>query len=224
MAIVNEVGTSIYEPIRGIGQSVISSIPNIVGAILVLIVGYVFALIVGWLVRKVCDKIDLDKWLVKKTNFSKILGAFEVSNFLGLISKWYTFILFLPPAATVLSNSLLPLADLLNFVALWVPNVIAAAIIGVAIFLAAEYVREKIVSTKVKYAESVANLTKGVIVLLGVLIVLRQLSIQVSVAESSFLIILGGLVFAVALALGLGFGLALKDEVKPLIKEMKKKF
>lgn len=223
MSIFETTGMSIAQPLIDLVGSVLRSVPNIIGAILVLLVGYFVALFVQWLVVKFCTKLKLDNFL-EKINVKRAIGGLQLTPLLGLVVKWYTFILFLPSAANVVSERMSPLADFLVSVAEWVPNLIAAALVALFGFIVAEYVYRQILSTKASSAQVVADITKLIIIVFTLLIVLRQAGLQVAIAETSFLIVLAGVMLALSLALGIGFGLALKDEAKPIIKDLKKKF
>jgi len=218
--VVTELGSSIVNPLISIWNGVISVLPGLIAAIIILIVGYLIALLLAYIVERILDKIKCDKWIMEKTNLAKILGKFRLSHFLSVITKWYVFILFLPPAAGIIQ--LTPLAYFLLEVARWVPNVIVAVILGLIGVMAAEYVSKKIHDTKAKAASVIAGVAKVVILIFVALIVLDQIGVKVAVAQSSFLIILAGIMLAIALMLGIGFGYAFKDEAKKIIKHTKK--
>ena len=221
MAILTELGFSVMEPLRSLWYGLVGTVPGIVAAIILLIIGYIVALIIAYIVDKVLEKIKFDKWVLDKTHASKVFGKFKLSQFLALITKWYVFILFLPPAASLVQ--LRTLSAFFLAVALWVPNVIVAVIIALIGVGVAFYVERKIVETKAKAASIMALIAKVIIYIFTLLIVLDQIGIQVAVAQSSFLIILGGVMLAIALVLGIGFGLAFKDEARGIIKNVKKK-
>ena len=219
--ILQQLGVSIVEPLLSIWDGIISTAPGVVAAILILIVGYIIAVIIGKIVDTALQKIDFDKWVLEKTTAKKALGAFQLSRFLALITKWYVFILFLPPAANVIA--LQPLATFLLAVALWVPSVIVAVILALFGVVAAMYVERKIVETKAKAAKIVGSSAKWIIYVFTALIVLDQIGVKVAVAQSSFLIILAGVMLAIALILGIGFGWAFRDEAKKIIQDIKRK-
>ena len=219
--ILQQLGFSIVEPVMSIWEGIVSTLPGLVAAVVILVVGYLVAVIIGRIVRTVLEKVDLDKWVLEKTHARKTLGAFQLSKFLGLITKWYVFILFLPPAANVIA--LQPLASFLLAVTLWVPSVILAVIVALLGIMAAMYVEKKIVETKAKAAKIVGSLAKWIIYVFTALIVLDQIGVKIAVAQTSFLIILGGVMLAIAMILGIGFGWAFRDEAKHIIRDLKKK-
>ena len=216
-----ELGASVINPLVGIYQGFVAVLPGLIGAIIVLVVGYLIALLVETIVDKVLHKIKLDKWVIEKTKMKKIAGEFKLSKFLAVISKWYVFILFLPPAAGLVK--LTTLAALLNTVALWVPQIILAIIVAFIGFLVAEYIAEMIVETKTKGARLIADAARFVILVIFALVVLEQIGIKITLVQNDVLVVLTGIVFAFALGLGLAFGLGGRDEAKVIISELKKK-
>ena len=52
---------------------------------------------------------------------------------------------------------------------------------------------------------------------------LRQVGVDVRVAESTFLLVVGGIMLALALMFGIGFGLAMKETARGTIKSIKRK-
>jgi len=221
MGVLAELGISVMEPLRSLWIGIIQTVPGIVAAIILLIIGYIVGLIIAYIVDKVLTQIKFDKWVLEKTHAAKVFGKFRLSNFLALITKWYVFILFLPPAANLVRLG--ALSSFLLSVAMWVPNVIVAVILALIGVAFAFYIEAKIIETKAKAASILAMIAKVIIYVFTLLIVLDQIGIQVAVAQTSFLIILAGVMLSIALLIGIGFGLAFKDEAKKIIGTVKKK-
>jgi small-conductance mechanosensitive channel len=219
--ILTEIGVNIIDPLLRIWDGIISTVPGVVAAIIILVVGYLIAWVIGYVIDKALTQIKLDKWILEKTHMQKIIGSFRLTHFLAVITRWYVFILFLPPAAGLIQ--LQPLSTFLLSVALWIPNVILAVIIGIVGLMAAHYTEWKILETKAKTAQIIAYLAKIVIVIFTLLIVLDQIGVKIAIAQTSFLIILSGVMLAIALMIGIGFGSAFKEEAKKIIKDVKKK-
>lgn len=219
--VLEQIGFSIMSPLMSIWEGIINSVPGILGAVIILVVGYIVAMIISYVVDKVLGRIQFDKYVLEKTSASKTVGRFRLSHFLAIITKWYVFILFLPPAAGLVNMT--SLSTFLLTVALWVPNVILAVIIALIGIGVAMYVDNKIKETDAKAAGLLAWLAKVVIYIFTALIVLDQIGVKIAIAQTSFLIILAGIMLAIALVVGLGFGFAFKDEAKTIIKDVKKK-
>ncbi|MDP7181824.1 MAG: hypothetical protein QF486_05280 [Candidatus Woesearchaeota archaeon] len=215
---LQRVVDSIVGPIGGLAGGVANALPGLIAALIVLIVGYFVALLVRWIVRQVLSRVNLDGF-TKRSGAGKVLGDLKVSFVLAELSRWYTFILFLPPAAEVISSRLSLLSELLYGIARWIPNFIAAVLILIAGLIAAEYSAGLIESTKAKHGKVVAGIAKFVVVLFTLLVALKQINIDVSIAETSFVIVLAGIMGAIAI----GFGLGLKDHASSIIGDYKKR-
>lgn len=217
------LSAGILGPLVNVWDGVLKSIPGVIGALIILILGYVVAWAISYVLEHVLERIKLNQWVVQQTHVKKIAGGFNLSHLLSVLSRWFTFIVFLPPAATMLGPGLLPLAQFLQVIALWVPQAIGAILIAFFGFIAAEYVSWKVMALEGKSSHIISDASKGLILLLTVLIVLGQLGINVAVASGTFLIIVAGIMLGLGLAFGIGFGLALKDDAKSIIKDIRKK-
>ncbi|VVB81257.1 Uncharacterised protein [uncultured archaeon] len=217
MALLEEVAS----PFMRLGYGVIDAVPGVIAAILILIVGYIVAWIASRIVGGILDKVRFDRWVLHKTNFTSVVGEFRLSHFLEVITKWYVFILFLPAAANVIN-----LGAVQNFlldVAMWIPQVILAVVIGLLGLMAADYVGARIVETRAKGAHVASLVARGSIWVFTAIIVLDQIGVKIDFATNSLLIILAGIMFGLALTFGIGFGFALKDDAKKILSDFKRK-
>lgn len=217
MAIIEQVAS----PFLRLAYGVIDAVPGVIAAVLILVVGYLIAWILGRIVGGVLERIKFDKWVLHKTNITHVLGEFRLGHFLELITKWYVFILFLPAAANVIN-----LGSVQNFlidVAGWIPKVIVAVVLGLIGVMAADYVSLKVKSTRAKSAGVIASAAKTVILVFTIIIVLDQIGVKIDFATNSLLIVLAGIMLGLALMFGIGFGLAMQDDARKLIGDMKKK-
>ena len=200
-----------------LGENVLLALPGIILAILILIVGYLVALLIKVLVRKFLVKIKTDEKVIKRTNLKNLIGDFKLSNFVALVIKWYVFILFFPIAADVVG--LAGTSNLLLGIAAWVPNLIAAIFVAILGILIANYSKQKIEAMKFHNANIVSGVSYVLVLVLTFLIAFEQIGINLSLVSNSFLIILAGIMLAVAI----GFGLGMKPEAEKLLKSWKKK-
>ncbi|MEM4247213.1 MAG: hypothetical protein QXR48_04445 [Candidatus Woesearchaeota archaeon] len=220
-AFLSNIGASIVDPFVSIWLWLVKAVPDIIAAIVILIVGYLVALAVSAVLEKVLRRIKFDEWVFEKTNMSRAIGKFDLTHVLGLVVKWYIIVLFL--GATAARIQLKTLSEFLASLAVWIPNVIVAVIIGLIGILAGMYVEKKVAETKAKGSKIVGAIAKWVIYVFTALIVLDQVGVQVAMAQNSFLIILGGIVLMLALLIGISFGLAFRDDAKKIISDVKKK-
>jgi len=212
---------NIPEPFLSLWNSTLNLLPGIVGAILILILGYLVGWFFSWIVEKVLTKLKLNRCAVYKTNLCKATGDMDISKIIGLIVKWGIFALFLAASASLVQLN--GLSNFLEQMALWIPNLIAAVLIALAAVIAADYAEYKIMETKVRNSSYIGFGVKIVIIVMGAIIALKQISIDVSIIEHSFLVILAGLVLAFALAIGIGFSDVVKKESAGIAKKLKRR-
>lgn len=219
---VDFVGTGAFlmNPLVGLWNSFVEFLPGLFWAIIWAVIGWFIALFLGKLLEKLLIKLKLDK-NVKKAGLTDKLGHLELSHLCGQILKWYVFVVFLGDAVALLKLG--TFSALLKSFIFWLPNMILALVIIILGLLLADFVALKLEKTKLKSVRIVAVLIKVTIMFFVVIMAFKQLGLYVTIAETTFLIILSGVSLALALAVGIGFGFALKDEAKGILKDLKKK-
>ncbi len=220
--VLEQMSISIMNALGEVLLGILNVIPGLIAAVIVLLVGYIIGWIVYRVLDKLFDKIKFDEYIIKRTGLNEKVGNLRLGHILAVISKWYIFILFLTPAASLvklntLSNFLLEL----NF---WIPSLIAALLIILFGILAATYVGQKIEHVKMKSAAGVAHIAKMVVMIFMILLALDQIGLKLSLAHNTFLIILGGIMLAFSLAVGIGYGMALRETAQKRLKDLKKMF
>ncbi len=206
---LEQLGTSIAQPLQDMLSNFLQFVPGLIGAFVVLVVGYLVGWVVYFVLNRFFTAVKLDDMLIKKTNLSKRVGDLKFGHILAVVSKWYVFILFLTPAASLVR--LEAMSDFLIMVAYWIPNLIAGVLIALIGLVAGDYTYSRIVETKAKDAELVAKITQWVIIIFVFLIALEQVGLSISVARNTFLVILAGLMLGVGIAVGVSFGDAMKE-------------
>ena len=216
---VFQTGAALVNPLLNLWFRFVEFFPWFILAIILLIIGYLISYVLGHAVRIILQKLGLDKQF-EKAHLIKAVGKFQPSIFFGEITKWAIFLVFfLPQIADTLRLGTLSI--LLRDFASWIPNVLYAAIIVVLGLLVVNYVVDWLEEhSKTKGSKFTASVIKVVLMLLVILVALRQIGIDVTLIEQTFLILLAG----AALALGLAFGLGSRKEVENLMKSMKKYF
>jgi hypothetical protein len=182
-------------------------LPNVLGAIVIILVGFIIAPIIGGVVKKLFDLTRLDSLAEKAGLFDALKGYFKkpsISVFFGKIVKWFFIIGFFMAAAEIMQWN--QITDFLNQVMLYIPNVFIASAILVIGLLAGNFVEEVVVrgirgsNTPVKHPEALGKVAKYSLIAFA----LSATLIQLGIAKSLIEILFAGLVFALALAFGLG--------------------
>ncbi|MBI3031900.1 hypothetical protein HYY69_00345 [Candidatus Woesearchaeota archaeon] len=206
---LEQLGASIAQPLQEVLSNFLQFVPGLIGAFVVLVVGYLVGWVVYFVLNRFFTAVKLDEMLIKKTNLSKRVGDLKFGHILAVVSKWYVFILFLTPAASLIN--LETMSEFLIMVSFWIPNLIAGVLIALIGLVAGDYTYSRIVETRAKDAELVAKIAQWVIIIFVFLIALEQVGLSISVARNTFLVVLAGLMLGVGIAVGISFGDAMKE-------------
>ncbi|VVB98716.1 Uncharacterised protein [uncultured archaeon] len=206
---------TIVDPVAQFLNSLMFTLPGLVAAVLLIILGYLVGTILGKLVQQILDGLKVDQYIAKLAK-GHPLGKVTVAELGGKLTKWYLFIAFVATAASIVQMGFI--ASLLMGFALWAPHLIAAAIIMAIGLFASEFIRAEISAFKADASKFIGVAAKYFVLIYFMLMALREVGLNVFLAEATVLIIVAGIM----LALALGFGLALKDHADKLLEELKK--
>ena len=200
----------------------VNFLPSLIGAILVFLLGLVVAVALGKVAERIIRVIRIDQVAEKLKLIEKFKKAgidFSISRFFGELVKWFLVLVFLMAATDILG--LEQVTIFLNNIILYIPNVVVATIIlSVAFILGGisyNIIRSSTKAAGLMSASLLAAISRWSIVVFGLLAALIQLKIAVSLVNTIFM----GIVAALALALGLSFGLGGRDEAAMILKKLR---
>lgn len=207
-------------PIPGFLQDTIASIvafiPRLVGALIILVVGWLLGKFVGRLVREGVDAIELDR-MVLETPLGKILGGTErsVSRSFASVTKWFVVALAVLAAANVLAIDLL--SRWISTALSYLPAFIAGLLVILLGFVVADFIGNAISRTEAAretiYASWFAAGTRMFLYFTAIVIGLDTMGIDVSILYVFARAAAWGLAAALAIGVGLAFGLGGRDYV-----------
>jgi hypothetical protein len=213
---------AINNAIQKVVMDVLSIIPGIIAAIIVLIVGWIVAVVISWFLRVVLEAIGLEV-LLKKYKLSNALGGIVVSNVLVKLTKYYVILLFLQAAFDLIELG--AISSFIRIMLIYAPAVIGAALLVLVSALFGELVKDRIVDLHLKsvFLKSIGSFAKAVIIFIGIVMGLGTMGFNIGILEKAFIVILQGLIYGVALAVAISFGLGGQEEARNAIKTWKKK-
>jgi len=218
---VTEATKAVADPVVTLLNRAVEFIPGFIGAILLTVLGYIVSTFVGLLIKKGLLKAGLDKW-VESTGRHPALGEMSISRLLGGMVKWYLFSLFLFQSFSLVS--LTELSNVLTTFALFIPNILIAVIVVIVGIILADVAYEKLAHAhKITWVRALSPFAKFIIIVLFVDVALKQVGIRFALAEYTYLIIIGAIALAAAIAIGIPLGYALKPQFESLVKDIKKK-
>jgi len=196
------------------------ALPQIIGALLILLIGCILARIIKRLSVKGLKLVRFN-YLTEKSGIEKFLekGGVKVSSIDIIGTLIYWIIMLVVILATLNSLKLTAASTLFNQIMLYIPNIIVAILILVIGIYFARMVSQVLITSLKNMEEKTANaiglIANYAIIILTVFIILGQLNIAGPIITNAFTILFG----AICLALGLAFGLGGKEWAAGMIKK-----
>lgn len=198
------------------------AVPQIIGALLILLIGWLIAKLVKRIFIKLLKLVKLN-YLTEKSGIEKFLkeGGVKITAVDLIGSLFYWIIMLIVIMASLNTLQLTSAKELFGEIILYIPNIIVSIIVLLLGVYAAKFVSQAIsVSLKNMNENSsqlIGNISYYSIIVLTIFIVLSQLNIAKNIVTIAFLLIFG----AFCLAFGLAFGLGGKDYAADLLKKFK---
>lgn len=206
----------------GLWESIVMTLPNILGALIVFFFGLIIAVVLCRVVIKLVYLLHIDDLATRfelKQTFDRVGIRLNIAEFFGWIIKWFFIIVALVAATDILGWD--QVTDYLKQVVLYIPNVIISVIILLAGILLANFVRNIVKSAveaaKLTSADFLSGIAKWAILVFSLMAALVQLQI----APDLISVLFTGLVAMLALAGGLAFGLGGKDHAARFLERLR---
>ncbi len=188
-------------------DSFFAFVPNLIGALLILLVGFVIAKLVKTALNKVLEATKVDETLTKSDAGSyveKVSPDSKPSHLIGFIAFWFIFLFAISAAVGALKIA--ALTDFIGQVQAYLPNVIAAVLIFVIAAAVAGAVGGAVhkLMGDTSTGKIVRAVVPGLVLAIGLFMVLDQLNIAPQIVTITYAALLGMLALAGALAFGLG--------------------
>ena len=199
----------LLEPARAILFQIGAFLPRLLVAVLVIIGGWLLAKVARFAVTKALRAVNFNV-LTERAGLDGFLRQGGVSGDTTTIFGWLVYWLVILAALLVAFNGLglTYITDLLGRVVWFVPNVFVALLVIAFGSYFARFIGDTVAAycrnIKLQDAAFLGKLAQYAIMVFVILIALDQIRVGGDIVRQSFLIILGGIVFALALAFGLG--------------------
>lgn len=199
----------VLDSLREFWLQLSSFLPQLIGALVILIVGWLIAKIIRNLAERFFKMIKLDT-AAEKAGIEDFLkqGGVQFST-IGLIANlFYWFIMFTVILAVLNSLNLSVAAELFNKIILYLPNVFVAVVVLVFGTMFARFIRAALVTylknIGMDGVEVMGTIAMYAVIVFVVTLALEQLAIGGAILVSAFQIAFGALCLGLALAFGLG--------------------
>ena len=189
-------------------------LPNLIGALALLVIGWVVAWVVRWLIHRFGKGLDailaaIHRWLGQEVTRPR----WSVSNLVANIAFWITLAYAVSGAAEQLG--LVTFANWVLGLLGYLPRALISAFILFIGYLISNGVRNIVVavadSSGFQHGLSLGNLVSGLILAFTLLLGLTQLGLDVAVFANIILLAAAALFASAALAFGIGAGDAVRN-------------
>lgn len=206
------------------GSSVLNQlatfIPNLLGALLVLVIGWLAGSWLKFLVSKILGAVKLNA-LIAGTVVDSFLQKAEiggkVEDILGNTVRWLTIFIFFIAGINILGLS--TVSQVLNNILSYIPKVFSAAIVLLAGVLLAglveSLVKGAVGSVAVSVSRFLGKLASWIVMIFATLAAISELGIAANFINT----LITGTIAMLSLGLGLALGLGSKDLVKEILTE-----
>ena len=225
MNTVDTWGEAIVLALQNVWIKFITFLPEVLGALIILVIGLFIASALGKLVKKLISFTKIDKLLSANEFFKQIEGTdlkFSFAGLVGWIVKWFFIIVSLIAVADILHWGQVNI--FLSDIALYIPRVVIAIVILMIGLISGKFlhdvVKKSVGVSKLPNTSAgpLSVIAKWSVIIFAFLAALVQLGIATSLIEIFFT----GFVAMLAIAGGLAFGLGGKDKARDWLDKLDK--
>lgn len=192
------------------------------------LIGFAIILIVGWIIASLIEKAVVAVLRIVSFNVlaerSGLAGFIQKSNMkddaagtIGLIAKWFVRLITLVVAFDALG--LLAVSEILHQLLMWLPNLVVALVVlvigGIAANALGKLVLGAATEGEVERPDFLAKVARYAVWAFAIMVAINQ----VGIATALINILLMAAAGAVALALGLSFGLGGRDTAAMIVRK-----
>jgi hypothetical protein len=197
----------------------LAAIPKVIGFAVILIIGWLIAAALAKAVAALLRSVRFND-LARKSGFADFVQSMgiktDASGALATIAKWFVRLIVLVVAFDALG--LPAVSQVLQQLLLWIPNLVVALIVLVLAGLAANalhgLVRGATAQAGLGNPDLLATVARGAVWAFAIVIAVNQLGIATTLVNTLFMAIVG----ALALGLGLAFGLGGRDTAALIVR------
>ena len=216
---------SFIEPITNslnqFATTIAQAAPKIVAALILLGIGLLVGRVIGWIVKKVAEKMNLDRyWSRTGIGESVSRAGWNLTRIISVAARWFVYLFFISAAVNVLEFT--QLSQAINDVWLWIPNVVAFIIILVIGALIADFVgkwmQRELPARGVVGGKAIALIATGILYAIVLVVATTQLQIGEAVLNSVISALIWGMAAAIAVGVGVGLAYALRETFPAMIR------
>ena len=206
--VVTDWGTALMSSVAAALAVLLGGIPKILGFAIILLIGWLIASAVATAVAAVLRAVKFNDLAQRAglSGFVQKMGVHtDAAGFLANVVKWFVRLIVLVSAFDALG--LPAVSQVLQQLLLWLPNLVVALVVlvigGLAADALASLVRGTTSESGLGNADLLANIARIAVWAFAIVVAVNQIGIATELVNTLFMASVG----ALALALGLAFGL-----------------
>ena len=217
---VTDWGTAVMTSLTAALAMFLAAIPKVIGFLVILIIGWIIASALARLVAAILRRARFDELATRSgfTGFVRNMGLqTDASGVVADVVKWFVRLIVLVVAFDGLG--LPAVSNVLNQLVLWLPNLVVALIVLMVAGLVANavyrIVRGATVEAGFDNPDLLAGIARAAVWVFAVIVAVNQVGIATTLVNTLFI----GFVAALALALGLAFGLGGRETAALIVHD-----
>ena len=216
-----DIGGVVTNSLNEFGTTVADALPNIVAALILLGIGYLVGKIAGWVVSKVIKTLNMEKyWNQSAVGRATSSSGWSMFKIFGTATKLFIYLFFIAAAVNVLQFTQVSTA--INNVWLWVPNVIAFLIVLVIGSLLADfvgsYLQRELPKRGIMGGKMIGLAMTGILYAIVLTVAVTQLGIGQTILNNVITALVWGMAAALAIGFGVGLAYGLREAIPSYIR------
>src|SRR5918911_889019 len=220
VAPVSDWGVAVMTSLTSALALLLSAIPKVIGFLVILLIGWLIASALAKVVSSVLRAVKFNDLAQRAglTGFVQNMGLqTDAAGFMALIAKWFVRMIVLVSAFDALG--LPAVSQVLQQLLLWLPNLVVAIIAlvigGLAANALGKLVRGATAESGLGNPELLATIARVAVWAFAIVVAVNQIGIATTLINTLFMAVVG----AVALALGLAFGLGGRETAAQIVRD-----
>ncbi|HRX34407.1 MAG TPA: hypothetical protein P5263_09160 [Methanoregulaceae archaeon] len=225
--VATQVVGSVGEAVMQTTYSVISFLPTLVAAIIILVIGWIIGRLLGKVVSRVLDKIGIDDAL-RKTSVGKAIeqSGTNIVHLFDLIVRWFVYLIAIVAASNVLKLDFL--SNLFQTIVFYLPNVLMFLIILIVGFIVVDYFADILQgwgkTQNIEFLGVIILLLRVFFYFIILILALSQLLIDLTIIYTFITPLAWGVGLGVGAGIAIFLAYGLRDRAPGMVDDMMKRF
>jgi hypothetical protein len=217
--VVTDWGTAIMSSAAAALALLLGGIPKIIGFLVILLIGWLIASGIGAAVATLLRAVRFNDLAQRAglAGFVQKMGIrTDAAGFLANVTRWFVRLIVLVTAFDALGLS--AVSQVLQQLLLWLPNLVVALVVlvigGLAAGAVASLVRGATAESGLGNPDLLATLARVAVWAFAIVVAVNQIGVAATLVNTLFMAVVG----ALALALGLAFGLGGRETAAQIVR------